>query len=598
MAETNPLLSDRDARFLLFEVFDAEALCRLPHFADHSRETFELYVHAAASLARDELLASYKPMDAEPPTYEDGRVRTHPRMAELYPQLAALGVLNATRPCEVEGQQLPLTVACIANAYLMAGNLSAFGYCMLTTGAAHLIEAFGSEHLKRTFMEPMYAGRWTGTMALTEPQAGSSLADVQTRATPTPQGHYLMQGNKVFISGGDQNFSENIVHLALARIEGAPPGIRGVSLFAVPRLRPEQAGLMPNDVQAAGAFHKLGWRGIPSIALNLGEQGDCHGYLVGEPHQGSRYMFQMMNEARIHIGLHGVATASGAYHEALDYARNRPQGRLPGTSAAAGQVPILAHADVRRMLLRQKAIVEGGLGGLVAPSRYQDLAEHGASEDERARAQQLLDLLTPVAKSFPAEHGFESNTLAVQVHGGYGYTSEYLPEAWLRDQKLNSIHEGTTGIQSLDLLGRKVLKTGGASLESLCAEIDEATQRARAAGVDDNLCQRLAAATTRTRALCTELLQQASRDVDPVLAHSADFLELVSILVVGWQWLVQASVAQQRLASAHASDRDFYEGQLCAAQYWIFTELPRIDGLAALCAQGEDSYLRMQDAWF
>ena len=338
MPSGNPLLDDRTQEFLLFEVLDAEALCALPHFADHSRTTFELYLQACAKLAREVAYPTYKPMDEYASQFRDGRVHTHPVMAELYPKLVELGLLTAARSAEVEGQQLPLTVASAAAAYVMAANAAAFGYCMLTSGAAHLIEAFGSEELKARFMQPMYAGRFAGTMALTEPGAGSSLGDLRVRARKSAGDHYLISGEKVFISGGDQQVTENIVHLVLARIDGAPQGVKGISLFAVPRLREEAGRWISNDAHAAGAFHKMGWRGLPSIALSLGEAGDCHGYLVGEANQGLSYMFQMMNEARIQIGLHGVATASVAYHEALARVGERKQGRTPGLASSAPPV--------------------------------------------------------------------------------------------------------------------------------------------------------------------------------------------------------------------------------------------------------------------
>jgi butyryl-CoA dehydrogenase len=586
----NPLFPDRDATFLLFEVLHAEALCALPRFADHSRQTFEPYVKAAARFAREQLLPSYRPMDEDSARYEGGRIVSHPAMAELYPQLVELGALTASRAYEVEGQQLPLTVSSMAAAYLMAGNASAFGYCMLTTGAAHLIEAFGSETLKATFMQPMYAGRFTGTMALTEPHAGSSLGDLRTRARPTQDGHHLIDGSKVFISGADQSFSENVVHLALARIEGAPSGSAGISLFAVPRARQQAAGWVDNDVSIAGTFHKLGWRGIASTALNFGERGDCHGYLVGEPNRGLPYMFQMMNEARINIGLHAVATAATAFQEALAYAKDRPQGRLPGSRPENPQVPIIQHADVRRMLLRQKAIVEGGLCLVLRTAHCQDLAEHATDAGEREHARLLLELLTPLAKSFPAEKGWESNTLAVQVHGGYGYTSEYLPEALLRDQKLNSIHEGTTGIQAADLLGRKVIKSGGRTLAALASAITTACNRAEHAGVEAELVSALRAALGRTAEVSGVLVARAATDAGAALRHAVDYLELLATVVVAWQWLDMASAAQRALANAGTSEAAFYRGKLQAARYYLRTELPRVAQLAALCESFEDSY--------
>jgi alkylation response protein AidB-like acyl-CoA dehydrogenase len=450
-------------------------------------------------------------------------------------------------------------------------------------------------------MAPLYAGEWTGTMALTEPHAGSSLADVATRARALGGGRYAVSGSKIFISGADHDFAGNVVHLTLARIDGAPAGTRGISLFAVPARRPEGGALVDNDVRVAGLIHKIGWRGLPSLALNLGEEGGCVGWLVGEPGRGLAQMFQMMNEARIMVGLNAVATASVAYHEALAYALERPQGRpLAQKDPAAAQVPIVEHADVRRMLLRQKAIVEGGLGLLTAASLQADLAQHAPQPEDRARAALLLDLLTPVAKTFPSERGFEATALAVQVHGGYGYTTEYLPEALLRDQKLNTLHEGTSGIQGLDLLGRKVVAGGGAALAAFSGEVTRTVARARAAGVEEAWCGALEQALSEVAALTLEVASRGLEgDVEGMLRHSADYLELFSVLAVGWSWLAQAAAAHEGLRRTQAAGEvAFYEGKRCAAQYWFATELPRLPALVALVRNNEDSYARMQPDWF
>jgi butyryl-CoA dehydrogenase len=479
-------------------------------------------------------------------------------------------------------------ISSLAIAYLMAANLSAYGYLGLTQGAAHLLEAFGSDELKATYMAPMYRGEWTGTMALTEPQAGSSLADVATVAEPQPDGSYRLRGAKIFISGGDHDLTPNIVHMTLARIAGAPAGMHGVSLFCVPQRRLEAGALVDNDVAVTGVIHKIGWRGIPSVALAYGERGDCRGWLVGEPHRGIRYMFQMMNEARLMVGLNGVATASVAYHEALDYARVRVQGRIDGK-----QVAIIEHADVRRMLVRQKAIVEGGLVLLARVAMLADLAAHAGD----TRAALLVDLLTPIAKSFPAEHGFAANALAVQIHGGYGYTSEYMPEAWLRDQKLNSIHEGTTGIQAADLLGRRVMAPG--ALAALAAEIAASCERARAAGVDATWIAALERAVGVVGALTQELAGRGAA----MLVHATDYLELASIVVIAWQWLELATVAVTALGgplprgTSAPRDAGYYQAKLATARYWIHTDLPRIDHLAALCRSAESSYAQLDPAW-
>ena len=596
----NPLLSDRNVDFLLYEMLEIDRrLTTLPAFAEHGRETFDLFIAAARRLAREVLLPSYRAIDADPPRLVDGRVHVHPRLREIYPQLVALGLTSATRPAAVGGQQLPMAVSALGSAYLMAGNLSAVGYVGLTAAAAHLLEAFGSPALRERFMTRMYAGEWTGTMALTEPHAGSSLADVTTRATPLGDGEFAISGSKIFISGGDHDLVDNIVQMTLARIDGAPAGIKGVSLFAVPSRRVADDGtLVDNDVRAAGLVHKIGWRGLPSLILSYGERGDCRGWLVGEPHRGIQYMFQMMNEARIMVGMNGVATASAAYHESLAYARTRTQGRSPTARAQGPQLPIIEHADVRRMLLRQKAIVEGGLSLLATTALHADLAQYSDDDATRSRSSLLLDLLTPIAKSFPAEWGFESNALAVQIHGGYGYSSEYPVEAWLRDQKLNSLHEGTTGIQSLDLLGRKVGADGGRAFRIFLDECSVALGRARTGGVDKELCDLVTDALGQLAAATETLLGHgAEGDVEAMLLHSSDYLAMFSIVAIAWQWLWQAAVAAEAIRH-DGIPRDFYAGKLAACRYWITTELPRVAIYASLCKSGERSFADMRNEWF
>jgi butyryl-CoA dehydrogenase len=572
----NPLVSDRYVDHLLTRVLELDALFALPRFSELGVEAVKPWMDSCRRVARDVLFPSYRAIDTDPPKFTDGRITVHPAMHQCWRALKELDVIEAVHT-------LPLTITTLSSAYLMAGNLSAYGYAGLTAGAAHLIEAFGSDELKRTFLTRMRTGEWTGTMALTEPHAGSSLGDLTTRATPTAGGHHLIRGAKIFISAGDHDLAENVVHLTLARIEGAPPGTRGISLFAVPRRRPDGT---PNDVHVTGAIHKIGWRGLPSLALAFGEENDCHGWLVGPPHQGLRCMFQMMNEARIMVGVNGAATASVAFHESLAYARERKQGRPLGvTDPSMPQVPLTEHADVRRMLLRQKAIVEGSLGLLAITSRLADDAAWATDEEQRNRAKQLLDLLTPIAKTFPAERGFESNALALQIHGGNGYSSEYLPEAWLRDQKLNTIHEGTTTIQGLDLLGRKVVAGGGAAL-GLLVELIEGD------------CARSKLDVTALREAVQTLVQVTTTlggfglegKLDAMLGHSADFMDAMSAIVVAWVWV--------RVTNALVVDDKFARGLKAAANYWAATELPKAIVALKRCESGERSYLDARAEWF
>jgi alkylation response protein AidB-like acyl-CoA dehydrogenase len=590
---SNPLLRDRDVDFILYDVLRVEQLLTTAVFADHDRRSLSMALDAVRRFARTRVWSTYKAMDQEPPRFVDGHVVVHPTMKSLFADLSALGMVVAARPLAVGGDQLPRAVHSMASAYLMAANPSAYGYIGLAAGAAHLLEAFGNEALRATYMAPIYAGRWLGTMALTEPQAGSSLADVATRATPMPDGSYRLHGAKIFISAGDHDLTENIVHMVLARIDGAPAGTRGVSLFCVPKRRLEHGALVDNDVTVTGVIHKIGWRGLPSLALAFGDRGDCHGFVVGEPHRGLAAMFQMMNEARIMVGMNGVATASVAYHESLAYARTRTQGRLSAAKSGE-QVPIVQHADVRRMLLRQKAIVEGGLCLVARTAMYADVAEFAQDRNARAHAQALLDLLTPIAKSFPADRGFESNVLALQIHGGYGYTSEYLVESLLRDQKLNSLHEGTTGIQGLDLLGRKVAADRGASMHALHVEIESTVAAARSTGVATALTDALGNALTAVESLTSAL---AVRAPDEMLLHSNDYLDLFSILVIAWQHVAMVTAA---CAIAITTDEDhaWLDGKQQSATYWLCTELPRLHTLAELCRSGENSYVCIADEGF
>ncbi len=567
------------------------------HFADHSKDTFVLWLQSCRRLAREALFAAYRPMDLDPPRLVDGRMTLHPLMKPLWKSMAQMGLLNATRPFEVGGQQLPLTVAAMANAYLMAGNGSAYAFAGLTTGAAHLIEAFASDTVKALFLAPLYDGRFNGTMALTEPSVGSSLGDLQTKAIAygdPAERRFKIKGAKIFISGGDQDFTDNTVHLVLARVEGAPLGSRGVSLFAVPRLRPaSEAGLWEsNDVSIAGAIHKIGWKGIPSLALSFGDNDDCIGWLVGAENQGLRCMFQMMNEARLMVGMGAAATASVAYHESLQYARDRTQGRPFGVSdPSVPMVPLIEHPDVRRMLLRQKCIVEGSLCLLATCAKYADTSEHAESPEARAQARAMLELLIPIAKSFPSEFGFEANALSVQIHGGYGYSSEYLPEAWLRDQKLNSIHEGTTGIQALDLLGRKAVAQGGAVLSRWHDCVQQATNASLEHRVEHTLRSAFLQVVSRLIELTQKLaLKGLAGDLTPMLQYATDYLRAMSVVVIGWQWI-------EMVNACHSRDDDFALGLAECCRYWLTHEVAIAAAIIETLLADDHPVPHLRDGW-
>uniref|UniRef100_UPI00280BBA52 acyl-CoA dehydrogenase n=1 Tax=Metapseudomonas otitidis TaxID=319939 RepID=UPI00280BBA52 len=584
MSET--LLSSRNLAFELYEVLDAEALTQRPRFADHNRETFDAALATARGIAEELFAPHNRKNDEHEPQYVDGAAQLIPEVKPALEAFIEAGFLNATRDFEVGGMQLPnlLSQACFA--HFQSANAGTASYAMLTMGASNLIESFGSEEQKARFLAPMIEGRYFGTMALTEPHAGSSLSDIRTRAEPQADGTYRLKGNKIFISGGDQPISENIVHMVLAKLPDAPPGVKGISLFIVPKFLVNDDGSLGkrNDVILAGLFHKMGWRGTTSTALNFGDNGECVGYLVGKPHHGLSYMFQMMNEARIGVGMGAIMLGYAGYLYSLDYARNRPQGRhADGKDPSSPQIPIIQHTDVRRLLLTQKAYVEGAFDlGLYAARLFDD-TQTLADDSARQQAHELLDLLTPIVKSWPSEFCLKANELAIQVLGGHGYTREYPVEQYYRDNRLNPIHEGTHGIQSLDLLGRKLAQNNGAGLKQLNRLMNETCQRAAAHSELDALRQPLeqllARLSTVTLALLGDLMQGK---VAQALANSALYLNSFGHAVIGWRWLEQAIRAQEGLSNGNPADTEFYKGKLQAARFFLTWEVPGVHHALAI----------------
>ena len=598
---TTPFVNRRDLAFQLFEALDVEALTARPRFADHSRDTFLSALDAALAIATEKFAPHNRAADEHEPTLEGGRVRLLPAVKEALDAYVEAGFLSAARDYQVGGMQLPCTVSRACQAVFSAANAATTSYVSLTAANANLLAAFGTEAQKRRWLPHLLSGRFFGTMALNEPQAGSSLADLRTTATPLPDGTWSITGTKTFISAGDHDLSENIVHLVLARIQGAPAGVKGISLFLVPKIRVGDDGRLgePNDVALAGLFHKMGWRGTTSTQLAFGENGRCVGELVGPPHQGLACMFHMMNEARIGVGLAAVMLGTAGYLQARDYARERPQGRPPGSrDPASPQVPIVRHADVRRMLLAAKAYVEGGLALCLQAARLVDEQETGATPEARADAAALLDLLTPVVKAWPAQFCLEASSLAIQVHGGYGYTREYPVEQLYRDNRLNPIHEGTNGIQGLDLLGRKVHAGGGRSLELLGSAIARDAGAAAGDPVRGPLAEALTGAFARLRATTRRLAEAQARDPELGLAHSSAYLEAFGHVVVAWTWLRQAGAAARGLASAAGDERDFYEGKLAACRWFYRWELPRAVTLLGILDTLDTTCLEARPSWF
>ncbi|WP_425929193.1 acyl-CoA dehydrogenase [Pseudomonas sp. NyZ201] len=599
---TETLLSARNLAFELYEVLDAEALTRRERFAEHSRETFDAALTTARTIAEKYFAPHNRKGDENEPRYENGEAVLIPEVKPAVDAFLEAGFLNANRDFEAGGMQLPTLLSQACFAHFQAANAGTTAYPFLTMGAANLIESFGTEEQKRLFLQPMIDGRFFGTMALTEPHAGSSLADIRTRAEPAADGSYRLRGNKIFISGGDHPLSENIVHMVLAKLPDAPPGVKGISLFIVPKFLVNADGSLGprNDVTLAGLFHKMGWRGTTSTALNFGDNGQCVGYLVGKPHQGLACMFQMMNEARIGVGMGAVMLGYAGYLYSLDYARQRPQGRpLDNKDPSTPAVPIIAHADVKRMLLAQKAYVEGAFDlGLYAARLFDD-TQTAATPEARQQAHELLDLLTPIVKSWPSEFCLKANELAIQILGGHGYTREYPVEQYYRDNRLNPIHEGTHGIQSLDLLGRKLAQNGGAGLKQLVRLIAGTCERAHQHPQLDALRQPLEQLLNRLQGVTLGLLgDMATGKVNLALANSALYMKAFGHCVIGWRWLEQAIRAEQGLATASEADLDFYKGKLQAARFFLTWEVPPCHNDLALLEARDDTCPGMQEGWF
>ncbi|VVN42755.1 3-methylmercaptopropionyl-CoA dehydrogenase [Pseudomonas fluorescens] len=600
MSET--LLSSRNLAFELYEVLDAEGLTRRERFAEHNRETFDAAIGTARNIAEKYFAPHNRKGDENEPRYEDGQAILIPEVKPAVDAFLEAGFLNAARSFDAGGMQLPTLLSQACFAHFQSANAASTSYPFLTMGAANLIESFGTDEQKQRFLQPMIDGRFFGTMALTEPHAGSSLSDIRTRAEPASDGTYRLKGNKIFISGGDHPLSENIVHMVLAKLPDAPAGVKGISLFIVPKFLVNDDGSLGqrNDVLLAGLFHKMGWRGTTSTALNFGDNGECVGYLVGEPHRGLSYMFQMMNEARIGVGMGAVMLGYAGYLYSLEYARERPQGRVPDSKdPTTAPVAIIQHADVRRMLLTQKSYVEGAFDlGLYAARLFDDTTTL-ESEAERKQAHELLDLLTPIVKSWPSEFCLKANELAIQILGGHGYTREYPVEQYYRDNRLNPIHEGTHGIQSLDLLGRKLAQNGGAGLKQLIRLIANTAERATAyeslTALREPLEKLVARLQTVTIGLLTDLAQGK---VNSSLANSALYLKVFGHTVIGWRWLEQAIRAEEGLAKGNSADADFYKGKLQAAQYFLTWEVPGCHHELVLLEARDDTCLAMQDAWF
>ncbi|MFC5431095.1 acyl-CoA dehydrogenase [Paraburkholderia denitrificans] len=613
------ILSRRDLNFLLYEWLDVERLIRIPRYADHSRETFDAALDTCEKIATDLFAPHNKKNDRNEPHFDGKTVTIIPEVKAALKAFSEAGLMAAGQDYEYGGMQLPLVVEKAGFAWFKGANVGTSAYPFLTIGNANLLLAHGSKQQIDTFVRPELAGRFYGTMCLSEPQAGSSLSDIATRADYEGESalgaQYRLRGNKMWISGGEHELADNIVHLVLAKIPGPDgkliPGVKGISLFIVPKYLVNEDGSPGehNDVVLAGLNHKMGYRGTTNCLLNFGEgtqyaprgRAGAIGYLVGEPHRGLAYMFHMMNAARIGVGLGATMLGYTGYLHALDYARNRPQGRPVGAAGkdpASPQVRLIEHADVRRMLLAQKSYVEGALALNLYCAALIDEADAIEDNAARARLTLLLDLLTPIAKSWPSQWCLAANDLAIQVHGGYGYTREYNVEQFYRDNRLNPIHEGTHGIQGLDLLGRKVVIENGAALKLFGERVGATLERARNSG-DTTLGNHARALDAALHRL-VDVTQKLWSALDPAvtLANASVYLEAFGHVVMAWIWLEQALVARAALSQAITHEADFYRGKLAAAQYFFAWELPKTGAQFDLLASLDRTTLDAQDAWF
>ncbi|GLX85784.1 acyl-CoA dehydrogenase [Thalassotalea loyana] len=598
-----PMLNERDLAFYLYELFDTESLCQRERYQDHDKQTFTEVVNTAKTIAEKYFLPIRQKLDVHQPTFDGQKVHLIKEMKPAFDAVNDSGLPSACADYEFNGMQLPPIVASIAGAYLSIAGGNALGYSMLTTANANLLAAHGSDELIEKWVKPLRDGRFAGTMAMTEPDCGSGLADLTTSAVLDEDGVYRIKGSKIYISGGDHDLTENIVHLVLARVKGAPKGVKGISLFVVPKIMVNEDGSLgeENEVKLTGLFHKMGGRAHTSTALSFGDDKGAVGYLVGEENKGLQYMFHMMNEARILVGTGAAVIANAGYQYSLDYAKNRPQGRLPSSKDPfSPMVNIIEHADVRRMLLAQKAYSEGALALVLYGAQLSDDEKTAPTQKQRDHAHLLLDFLTPIIKTWPSEYGPKANDLAIQVLGGHGYINEHPVEMFYRDNRLNPIHEGTTGIQSLDLLGRKVVMNQQAGYKVVLAEIEQTIEQAIGVPSLSEYADHLGSALVTLNQTTTHLLKSmATQNIDLVLANSVQYLSMFGHVVIGWLWLKQATLASKALdGDLHDDEKAFYRGKIQTMQYFYRYELPEINLWANTLKALDDTTYEMKAEWF
>ncbi len=599
---SSSLINRTDIDFLLFDVFETERLTHLEHFCDHSKETFSATIDLAHNLGVDYFEPHASLVDENEPQMLNQEVKIADEVHQALGQYYAAGFGAATQSYELGGMQLPFSISVACKALLSAANIATYAYSSLSHANANVIKNFANDKLKNLYLPKLLDGTYMGTMALTEPQAGSSLADIQSSAVKQVDGNYLLSGNKIFISAGDHDLSENIVHLVLARIKGAPEGIKGLSLFIVPKFLVNDDGTLGerNDVNLAGLIHKMGYRGTTSTMLSFGEKTGAKAFLIGEPQKGLQYMFQMMNEARIGVGIGAVSLGYTAYLKAVNYARDRAQGRDAKHRVPDGpQQSIIQHADVKRMLLKAKSFVEGGMCLSFYGAQLVDKKTWCTDAQAREKSALLLDILTPILKSWPSKYCLEANSIAIQVHGGYGYTREYPLERLYRDNRLNPIHEGTEGIQSLDLLGRKIMMNNGEAFNYLSSQVEQTIEHSLAIADTKQLGQALHDGWRCLKQTTHALIAVAKQEsVEKTLSNSVLYLHSFGHTVVAWLWVKQALVANEKLKTASDTERDFYLGKKHAAQYFLNYELPKAAVDCHILDKNDQTCVDMDANWF
>jgi alkylation response protein AidB-like acyl-CoA dehydrogenase len=614
----NLLVDDRDVKFILYEQFKIDELCQFDRYAEFSREMFDMAFEAAQKLAEKEIAPTNADGDARGVTLEQGQVRVPESFRNPYQLFCEGGWVALSIDQDKGGQGFPNVLYIATSELFVAANQALMMYPGLTVGAARLIEKYGTEEQQETYMNRMYTGEWAGTMCLTEPQAGSDVGALRTKATKNPDGSYSITGNKIFISSGDHDLTENIVHALLARVEGAPPGTGGISIFIVPKKRIENGNLVDNDVITAAIEKKMGIHGSSTCALNFGEKGNCIGYLLGKENQGMRIMFNMMNEARLTVGVQGLAQASAAYMYALRYAKERLQGPeiIYMRDPSAPKVPIFQHPDIRRMLMWMKSVTEGMRALLYYAGYCEDRVKVAATEEERTKYEGFLDILIPICKSWSTDMGFRVTEQAIQVHGGYGYCREYPVEQFMRDCKITSIYEGTNGIQALDLVGRKLGYKQGLLFKNIVTETDNLLRGAKKNYRLKDIVDVFEAARNQLIEVTRYFgLKSITEDFMTPILYASPYLELFGDVAVGFMLLWQAVIADRRLEELYSDAKAdtpekkaevlktnrsaaFYRGKIASAQFFTNTVLSLARGKARAIMSGERSAIDLPEESF